>query len=78
MGDSDLTDGIWVWPQGLEHYVRHHHIRLPGQFIQTMRDSGWRVRDASALPRLVVQPEGSSISQVTYDFWINWARGSTP
>jgi hypothetical protein len=78
MGDSDLTDGIWVWPEGLEHYVRHHHVRLPGQFIHTMRDFGWRVRDANTLPRLMLQPEGSSISQVTYDFWINWARESMP
>jgi hypothetical protein len=35
MGDSDLTDGIWVWPQGLVHYVDAHQLALPKQFIGT-------------------------------------------
>ena len=73
MGVADLTDGIWVWPEGLHHYVRHHHVRLPGEFIQTMRESAWRVRDSVTLSRLSRLEDGSS---VTPDFWIHWARGS--
>src|SRR5262245_11974542 len=28
----DLTDGHWVWPEGLAHYVRAHSVRLPEEF----------------------------------------------
>ena len=30
---QDLTDGTYVWPTGLVHYVRDHYIRLPGLFV---------------------------------------------
>lgn len=33
-GDSELTDGTWVWPSGLAHYVREHAVRLPAEFTQ--------------------------------------------
>src|SRR5262245_37575696 len=29
MGSLCLTDGLWVWPEGLAHYVAHHEICLP-------------------------------------------------
>jgi hypothetical protein len=41
MGDSDLSDGEWVWPQGLAHYVEVHGVRLPVEFISTMRKNHW-------------------------------------
>lgn len=28
-GDDLLTDGTWLWPQSLLHYVEHHQVRLP-------------------------------------------------
>jgi hypothetical protein len=33
MGSWDLTDGTWVWPQGLSHYVEVHGIVLPEEFM---------------------------------------------
>lgn len=33
MGDSDCSDGVWMWPQGLYHYVENHSVRLPDEFI---------------------------------------------
>ena len=32
-GTSDMTDGTYLWPEGLSHYVREHNIRLPREFI---------------------------------------------
>ncbi len=26
MGSRDFTDGLWVWPEGLAHYVREHGV----------------------------------------------------
>lgn len=28
-GASELTDGTYLWPEGLAHYVRDHAVRLP-------------------------------------------------
>lgn len=33
MGRADLTDGTYVWPEGLVHYVAQHDVRLPEPFV---------------------------------------------
>lgn len=33
MGAEDLTDGTYVWPAGLVHYVEQHAVRLPEAFV---------------------------------------------
>ncbi len=33
-GALEFTDGYYVWPEGLEHYVRDHGVRLPGVFVR--------------------------------------------
>lgn len=30
-GHTDLSDGTYLWPEGLAHYVREHHVQLPAQ-----------------------------------------------
>ncbi|QHT65723.1 hypothetical protein GXP67_03095 [Rhodocytophaga rosea] len=34
LGSKDLTDGTYIFPEGLVHYLQNHHIRLPEKFIQ--------------------------------------------
>lgn len=34
MGTRDLTDGRFVWPEGLAHYVERHDVLLPERFVQ--------------------------------------------
>src|SRR5258708_21467537 len=33
MGYRDFTDGEWIWPEGLAHYVALHNVVLPAEFI---------------------------------------------
>lgn len=33
-GSHDLTDGVYLWPEGLGHYVVDHAVRLPAEFIE--------------------------------------------
>ena len=33
MGSCDLTDGVWLWPEGLSHYLRYHSVCLPEVFV---------------------------------------------
>lgn len=42
-----LTDGIWLWPGELAHYVAQHHVTLPDEFVAHMRGNGWSVPDLS-------------------------------
>lgn len=34
LGCAERTDGIFVWPEGLVHYVESHDVRLPEEFTQ--------------------------------------------
>lgn len=40
---SLVTDGTWLWPAELAHYVRRHHIALPADFVAHIRDNGYAV-----------------------------------
>jgi len=33
-GTNELTDGVYLWPEGLAHYVREHGVRLPASVIR--------------------------------------------
>jgi hypothetical protein len=32
-GTSDLTDGVYLWPAGLAHYIDEHGVRLPEPIV---------------------------------------------
>lgn len=42
-GTTDLTDGTWVWPEGLAHYVDCHGVPLPDEFLTSLSERQWRV-----------------------------------
>lgn len=42
MGSAELTDGKWVWPEGLSHYVRDHDVTLPDRFLRHVLKGGSR------------------------------------
>ncbi len=60
MGSWDMTDGTWVWPQGLAHYVEVHNVVLPEEFVSHAL--------SGAVP---VKPD----PRQTYDFgyWTGWS-----
>lgn len=33
-GNLELSDGYFVWPDGLAHYVVEHDVRLPDRFVR--------------------------------------------
>ncbi len=68
MGCCDLTDGVWVWPEGLAHYVEHHHVILSMEFVQSMRHNRWKVPPDTLVPEI---EEGHHIMDMK--FWIQWA-----
>jgi len=32
-GAGEFTDGWYVWPEGLVHYVKAHSVKLPDEFL---------------------------------------------
>lgn len=40
-----LTDGIWLWPGDLAYYVKRYHLKLNKDFIKSMRDNNWHIKD---------------------------------
>ena len=37
-GALELSDGVWLWPDGLAHYVDDHSVRLPVEFVDHALD----------------------------------------
>jgi hypothetical protein len=33
-GAIDLTDGVYLWPEGFAHYVEDHGVRPPAEFVE--------------------------------------------
>lgn len=70
MGCRDLTDGVWLWPEGLSHYVDRHNVQLPEEFIQYASShdipTEKELRDTGIL-------KGSG-PKSDISFWVQWAR----
>jgi hypothetical protein len=59
-GSAELTDGVFLWPEGLAHYVRDHSVRLPDEVISHMTERP---------SEMVTVPRGFSPSDVDEEWW---------
>lgn len=74
-GSRELSDGVWVWPEGLAHYVEHHGLGLlPAEFLDRV-ESVVQLGEIAALPseeeEEVVVEGGRQVDETA---WIEWAR----
>ena len=67
LGSTDLTDGLWIWPEGLWHYVADHGIRLPDAFVDYAASHGF------VAPQAAVDRSKS----VDVGFWVRWVAENT-
>jgi hypothetical protein len=49
-GCAELSDGVWLWPEGLAHYVKLHDVRLPDEFLEHIRNRGYSPSPAKGVP----------------------------
>lgn len=68
MGSRCLTDGAWVWPEGLAHYVEAHSVRLPEEFIRSIERMGWK------MPCIEDPPCRDTQGEPYYEFWVEWGQ----
>ncbi|MFE7223535.1 hypothetical protein ACFU7D_02005 [Nocardioides sp. NPDC057577] len=47
-GNAELTDGSYLWPEGLAHYVEDHGVRLPRELERHVLDR-WEILEAAAI-----------------------------
>lgn len=33
-GSQDLTDGVWIWPEGYAHYLEVHAVKPAAAFVR--------------------------------------------
>lgn len=65
-GTRDLTDGTWLWPDGLEHYVEVHGIALPERLVE-------RAEHSSIPTDLTVDPFAPRTDRA----WVEWCVANT-
>jgi hypothetical protein len=69
LGSTERTDGVWIWPEGLAHYVEEHDVRLPDAFLETMRAHDFTVpEDAGERRRQAIDGEP----------WLRWCAARHP
>jgi hypothetical protein len=51
VGNLELTDGVYVWPEGLAHYVVEHLVRLPAEFVEHVDQHAGAVDECVREPR---------------------------
>jgi len=81
MGSEELTDGQWVWPAGLSHYVRAHNITLPDEFITHVltHDPPRCRRWIDSFESEFLPLAGTTAERPSLDLWIAWcARQRSP
>ena len=66
MGFRCFTDNIWVWPEGLSHYIDKHNVILPNEFIEHMAENSWTI------PNINVEYTGREM--YSYEFWYNYTK----
>jgi hypothetical protein len=71
MGLREFFDGDWAWPEGLVHYVRHHAVRLPEEFLERARNA----RGSERRQPVCDNPwEGLGAGiRPSFGYWIDWA-----
>lgn len=81
-GYSDCSDGVYIWPEGLAHYLKKHHVRLPEQvvkwateprppFLSTVRFN----YEESGVTRSIDVPIGHTAMMIVES---DWWRGQRP
>jgi len=75
MGCRDLSDGLYVWPEGFSVYVDRYNIELPDEFIEHIRENGFQIPQGIKLEKLKkrMEFEGSDFA-----FWRKWCGRRIP
>lgn len=63
LGTNERTDGVWCWPEKIEHYLEHD-VRLPVEFLDYMAKNNFKIDD----------PKVKQIEELDETFWKEWCK----
>jgi hypothetical protein len=46
VGSLELSDGVFIWPEGLAHYASEHSVRLPLRFVEHVAERTAELEEA--------------------------------
>lgn len=64
MGSRELTDGVYLWPEGLAVYVSEYGVTLPHEVVEHMRKSDFTIP----------QRQQTEKYSVVDTFWRQWTK----
>jgi hypothetical protein len=70
MGNAELTDGVWIWPEGLAVYVEQFDTRLPEEFVGHMKRVDFEIPTQLSANELEKVP----VDTTTWDAWCDAQR----
>lgn len=50
-----FTDGKWIWPIWIKHYLVQHKLKLPEQFILYIRENNFKIMEVNLMRKIVNQ-----------------------
>ncbi len=72
-GSAEFSDGVYVWPEGLAHYVERHAVRLPDEFVAHVLAVGNRPFDQ----RPAVGPMQLTVDTTWWEHQHGWRAGES-
>jgi len=64
LGTCEKTDGIWCWPDKMEHYIEKHDVKLPSVFLEYLEEKEFEIGEI----------EVERIEEIDETFWKEWCK----
>jgi hypothetical protein len=64
-GDSDLSDGDYLWPSGFAHYLEAHDVKPPKVFLEHIRANNYQVPPKTRTQEEVIAAFKASVKEKT-------------
>lgn len=77
LGNTDMTDGQWMWPEGLSHYVEKHNLLLPPEFLKYLKRNNYQLPpiDSDFAKSFTGEGYPQQIETSGDDkVWVNWLK----
>ena len=78
LGCRDLSDGVWLWPDGLVHYLEVHDVALPEEFLAHARANDFRIPAVDVTTLAVTEEDRLARSAVKWEAWVSDNGGVLP
>jgi len=62
-GSLEYTAHVYIWPEGLAHYLTDHQVRLPAEFVQHVERSMDELDEATVDPSWWLTQTGTRVPE---------------